>query len=179
MWEKIKNYNCYEINEEGQVRRGNRILKIQKHTNGYPYVVLCENGKPKSYRIHRLLADAFIPNPEKKPAINHIDSNRENNSLSNLEWVTTSENNLHAYHVTKTRKPPRSMLGKFAKNHNRSVPFSVKYPDGKFVEYGSGLEFTRLTGLDHTSISYGRKKSIDKIYQFKHGKMKGLVAYYL
>jgi hypothetical protein len=177
MWKKIKDYENYEINELGQVRRDNKILKEFSHTNNYLFVTLCKKGKARSFRIHRLLAEAFIPNPENKAFVNHKDGNRRNNTLSNLEWVTSSENNLHAYHVTKTRKPPRSMLGRFAEKHNRSVPFSIKYPDGRIVRYGSGLEFTRLTGLDHSTISYGRISG-KRIYHFKRGKVKGLTVYY-
>ena len=60
-------------------------------------VELWENGKGKKYLLHRLLAQAFIPNPEGKPCVNHKDGNKHNNALRNLEWVTRSENQRHAY----------------------------------------------------------------------------------
>ncbi|MGH1111211.1 MULTISPECIES: HNH endonuclease [Bacillus cereus group] len=74
-----------------------KILKHTKLRTGYYKVTLTNNGKQKNYQVHRLLALAFIPNPENKPSINHIDGNKGNNTLSNLEWATQSENSQHAY----------------------------------------------------------------------------------
>ena len=186
MWHKINGYEeKYEINKKGDVRRlttkqgcqGGKILKHQEASNGYVNICLCSGGKPKIFRLHRLLAKAFIPNPHNKPQVNHIDGNRKNNALENLEWVTISENMLHAIHVTKTKPAPCSMAGKFGKNHNKSKPFLIEDKSGIIKEYGSGLEFTRLTGLDHTSVSYVRKKKLSS-YTFKKGKMKGLTVHF-
>jgi hypothetical protein len=176
-WKKIKHYEEYEINSIGQVRRNSKLLKPQMASNGYVNICLCKKGKAKQFRLHRLLAESFIPNPLNKPQINHIDGIRTNNNLSNLEWVIVSENRLHACRVTKNHKPPRSMLGKFGKNHNISKQFKIKFPDGSIIEYGSGLEFTRLTGFDHTSISWARTKKSSP-YTFSHGKIKGLTVYF-
>lgn len=70
-----------------------RKLKPFKNKKGY----LCVDLNSKSFRIHRLVALAFIPNPENKPQVNHIDGNKCNNNVSNLEWCTNSENQLHAF----------------------------------------------------------------------------------
>ena len=75
----------------------------------YRVVTLCKDGKSKTFLIHRLVAVAFIPNPENKPQVNHIDGNPCNNNLSNLEWVTGSENMQHAirtglYSTDKSRQ---------------------------------------------------------------------------
>ena len=184
MWKTIKGYENYIINTKGQIRRiigkycpNGRILKSQISTNNYIQICLCKNGKAKMFRLHRLLAEAFLPNPANKPQVNHIDGNRKNNDLSNLEWVTVSENMLHAMYVTKNKLPSRSMLGKMGMAHNLSKSFSVEYPNGKIVNYGSGLEFRRMTGLDHTSISWARNKGYSS-YKFVKGKMKGLIVYY-
>lgn len=91
-------FSGYTIREDGEVRsRFGRIIKHQTSANSYVRVELWQNGVGKKYLLHRLLATAFIPNPEDKPQVNHIDGNPLNNAISNLEWVTQSENQRHAY----------------------------------------------------------------------------------
>lgn len=72
-------------------------MSIQENNKGYLFVCAKENGRRKNLLIHRLVAEAFIPNPENKPEVNHIDGNPHNNRVDNLEWVTSSENRKHAY----------------------------------------------------------------------------------
>ena len=96
MWKKIKNYNNYSVNENGEVR--NDISGKIKSAyfckgNGYYYVDLWENNKIKKIPLHRIIAEAFIPNPENKPTIDHADGNRQNNRIDNLRWATYSEQN--------------------------------------------------------------------------------------
>ena len=99
MWKQIEELD-YEINEQGVVRRisSKRIKKSFKRKDGYIGIQLY---KPKygvvNYQLHRLIAIAYIPNTLNKEYINHIDSNRENNSISNLEWVTSHENVIYGY----------------------------------------------------------------------------------
>jgi hypothetical protein len=86
--------SCYDKSNEG-VYRPERILKHK--IKGYAGVTL-SNGKNKIYpNVHRLVALAFIPNPNNKPCVNHIDNNKQNNCVSNLEWVTWAENIQHAH----------------------------------------------------------------------------------
>lgn len=97
MWKQIKNFD-YEINKEGIIRRisNQRIKKSIIRKDGYIGIQLyISKTKHQTFQLHRLLAEAFIPNPNNKPCINHIDSNRSNNNLNNLEWATYSENALH------------------------------------------------------------------------------------
>lgn len=70
-------------------------LATETTSKGYLRVALFKNGKRKWHKVHRLVAKAFIPNPYNKPQINHVDGNKENNSITNLEWVTDEENKLH------------------------------------------------------------------------------------
>lgn len=98
-WSGIEGYEKYSINELGEVRSrfSNRILKHQVDGKGYPMVFLYNSQGCKMKTIHRLLAVAFIPNPENKPDINHKNGVKTDFSLSNLEWCTKSENMNHAY----------------------------------------------------------------------------------
>ena len=93
--EALKDYEgLYLINKEGEIYsiKSKKILKPKINTHNYYTIKLCKNGIKKIYKLHRLLAIQYIPNPEGKPVIDHIDRNRENNSLDNLRWATHSEN---------------------------------------------------------------------------------------
>lgn len=117
IWKDIPGYEgYYQASNLGRIKRLERVLfrnnghsekakftlperikKIQKQTQGYSQVVLFRDGAWKTHRLNVLIAKMFVPNPQGKPFVNHIDGNKENNSAENLEWVTGSENILHAY----------------------------------------------------------------------------------
>lgn len=103
IWKDIIGYEgLYQISNFGRVksfpRRGTttKILKPRINRQGYLLVDLCKNAKSKRFPLHRLVAQAFISNPENKPEPNHEDGNKFNNHVSNLKWVTKSENIQHA-----------------------------------------------------------------------------------
>lgn len=85
------------FNGRGITRREKRVLTSTPDKNGYSTVCISKDKKVYSKKIHRLIAEMFIPNPENKPEVNHIDGNKANNNISNLEWCTKSENTKHAY----------------------------------------------------------------------------------
>lgn len=94
----------YEVSNLGNIRslpRGKKgKVKQMKPTKQHYYNIdLCKHGEIKRWLMHRLIAIAFIPNPENKPMVNHIDGNKHNNRLDNLEWVTGSENQKHAVRI--------------------------------------------------------------------------------
>lgn len=95
-WVKIKRNANYSVNENGDVRN-DATGKIKKpyinKSNGYLTIDLYDKNKTEKVPVHRLVAEAFIPNPEGKPTIDHKDGNRQNNDISNLRWATYSENN--------------------------------------------------------------------------------------
>jgi hypothetical protein len=96
VWNPIQNYDNYEVSSFGRVKN-KKTERILKHScrGGYLSLGLTQNGKKLAISVHRLVANAFIENPEDKPQVNHIDKNRSNNNIGNLEWSTALENNLH------------------------------------------------------------------------------------
>ena len=108
---QIKGYEgFYEIYEDGRIINSltGRELRGNVNSYGYRVVRLTKRGKHKDYKVHQLLAKTFIPNPNNYKCINHIDGDKLNNSLSNLEWCTHGQNTAHArttLHIDFTRKP--------------------------------------------------------------------------
>lgn len=109
-WRPIKNFEGkYEISSFGRVKslartvvhrnrtqpKSERILKNRINQRGYCVVVLCKDNKTYPNLVHRLVAETFIPNPLNKPVVDHIDTDRQNNKVENLRWVTTKENCLN------------------------------------------------------------------------------------
>jgi len=145
-WKKIEEYPQYSVSNQGRIKN-NKTDKIIKPfcigTKGQQYYAVDFYPK-KSIRVHRLVAKAFIPNPENKREVNHIDGNKFNNAVENLEWVTGSENCKHAYDKLGRKKFYGS-----SNHHSRKV---IRVEDGK--AYGSISEAADDNGLKaHTGIS--------------------------
>lgn len=113
MWKKYKD-TFYEVSIDGRVRAIEHVvnkrdgttytcvpkeLKPAINTKGYKIVGLSINGKLSTKKVHRLVAECYIDNVNNKPQVNHIDGDKLNNNSNNLEWVTNSENMLHAYRI--------------------------------------------------------------------------------
>lgn len=129
-WKAIAGYEQhYEISNQGRVRskdrfiicidgktsfRRGKLLKPKKHKAGYFFVQLSDKGKTKNHYIHRLVAQAFIENPENKPQVNHLKC-KSCNCVEDLEWVTQKENHQHAFETNLLYKIGRSNL------HNKPV----------------------------------------------------------
>jgi hypothetical protein len=99
-WYDLIGYaGLYKINKAGQVLslRRNRLMTERIDNFGYKYVMLTKNKKQQFKNVHRLIALMFIQNPESKPQVNHVNGNKQDNSLLNLEWVTARENIVHGY----------------------------------------------------------------------------------
>lgn len=96
-WMKIKDFN-YEISNLGNLRRlnSNKLRKMQVDKDGYNVITIWKNGKSYFKRINRLVAGAFIPNPDNLPIVNHKDENKQNNHVDNLEWCTVEYNNIYS-----------------------------------------------------------------------------------
>lgn len=91
----IKNYEgLYAITENGEVwsYRANRFLKQKTKNSGYKEISLCKEGKNRSFLIHRLVAEAYVPNPDNLPQVSHLDESKDNNNYKNLAWVSAKTN---------------------------------------------------------------------------------------
>jgi len=90
----IENFEHYKIFENGDVinTKSGRIMKSKINNHGYKHIKLCKNGIRKNFMVHRLLGLAFIPNPENKKCIDHINRDKSDNRLENLRWATNLEN---------------------------------------------------------------------------------------
>lgn len=99
IWKDIEGFEGHQVSNFGRIKSLNyrrtgeeRILKPGKNRGGYLFVILCKNGKQKLFLVHCLVAKAFIPNPNNWTQINHLDENKENNCVDNLEWCTAKYN---------------------------------------------------------------------------------------
>ena len=122
-WRPIANYPGYEVSNQGRVKHikpktrwpANYILNPRPDKDGYPRCDLSKNGKAQHFHVHRLVASAFLQNPSAPNLqINHIDGDKSNNILENLEWVTPSENTKHAFRIG-LNKPPKGSQNPAAK----------------------------------------------------------------
>jgi len=130
---EIEGYPNYMIYPDGRVwskcRGKGKFLKQNPNSNGYLHVRLWKDGKKKMMRVHRLLGNAYIPNPENKPCIDHIDHNRQNNNIENLRWATRSENSRNK---TVSGEVPFKGVSKQGKRFRAGVKV-----DGKTIYLGT------------------------------------------
>ena len=126
IWKDIPGYeNKYRISNLGRVYSScsNKILYQWKMRNGYYSVGLSEHGKVHTTLVHRLVAEAFLPNPDKLPCVNHIDGDKTNNNVDNLEWCTSKENNQHAY---------KNNLGNYVEKSSKALKIGYEVSKKKY-----------------------------------------------
>ncbi len=153
-WKTIKEFSDYKVCDAGEVRSFKRremiVLKPGIGSQGYPCVILYRNGERNIRKVHRLVLYAFVGKCPDGMEVNHIDGNKQNNRLSNLEYVTKSQNVIHAY-----------QNGLQVPTHERAVEQFMK--DEQFIaEYRSQCEASRQTGVNNRDISAcctGRRKT--------------------
>lgn len=172
MWKDIEGYNGHcKINEHGCVLsfKVNKIdgyeLKKRVSTSGYYSVKLSDGkGNKKNHAIHRLLAKAFIDNPFSKREVNHIDENKLNNELSNLEWVTSKEN---CNHGTRIERIVRA-IDYTSVSEKNSRPILQLNHDGTLLRRWDSIKECMLeTGFDNSNIVKCCRNKMKSSYGFK------------
>ena len=158
-WYPVKGWEgLYEINKNGEVRNAKNKNTIVGDINncGYYRVSLYNQGQSKRYFRHRLVAEHFLDKPEGKDFVNHIDGDKSNNSLENLEWVSQSENEKHAFENGLKQKTNK--------------PFIIEFVNGDIKEYENQYVCAKEIGCSQSSVknwlngqrnprpSYGIKK---------------------
>jgi hypothetical protein len=154
----------YKVDQSGNVYLKRNGKKLSPSDNGIGYLVLSftKEKKRKCVLVHRLVAEAFIPNPENKRTVNHKDGNKLNNHVSNLEWMTHGENIRHLRDVLgfDFHQMNKDKTGSLNWNSKKVNQYTL---DGVFVSsYGSTTEAMRETGIDCSTIQkvcVGKRKS--------------------
>lgn len=151
-WKVINDFPNYEISNFGNIRNKTTLLKIVPNKQGYNIVVLCNGGIRKTINVHRLVAAAFVPNPENKPCVDHIDGDRANNHADNLRWVTYLENNNNP--ITKKRlseNNAKNMQGKKGVLHPNSKPVRMM-KNGVCLKIYQSIHLAKQDGFNDTLI---------------------------
>jgi hypothetical protein len=159
IWVDVVGYEgLYQVSHLGRVKRvmgkdsrGNlrneRVLK-PRLIGGYLIAHLCKDGVASNKAVHRLVAEAFIDNPQNLPEVNHRDGCKENNYYLNLEWVSPSGNSLHAY-ALGLRTPNKTFQGRVGRLHPRSklvycVELDTVYDNARFASEATGCNETKI-----------------------------------
>lgn len=164
-WAKIKGFEKYEVSNIGRVKSVSRIIKLKNNTTrfvetqilnikpnrqGYIRAYLTdENKKEKSFFVHRLVAEYFIPNPENKKFVNHKNGIKNDNNVSNLEWCTCKENIVHAFR-TGLKSAVRGSKSNFSKlTEEEILEIRELYPIIKSYKKIADMYKTSLSNIAH------------------------------
>jgi DNA gyrase/topoisomerase IV subunit A len=184
IWKPIAGYEgIYEVSNCGNVRSVDRYKNARDNSKsfqkgktmtpqtshkGYRTIILHKDGKAHTFQVHRLVAMAFIPNSDNKPQVNHIDCNKKNNHVENLEWVTQEENMKHASENGIFSKFNEKQLAAVRRNQMIASEYKKRKVAqlslcGEIIRcYESLTEAERVTGTDCSKISMcckGKRKS--------------------
>lgn len=162
IWKPVKDFEgLYEVSNLGRVRSLDRIVKTSRGSRhfhsyvlspavsnkGYLLVLLCKDGKQHTKRVHRLVAEAFLPNIYNFSQINHLDGNKQNNCVDNLEWCDNSRNQIHAFQMQLNTPRKGELNGSHKLNENEVRSIRFKYSKGE-SEQQLGKEY----GVSSTQI---------------------------
>lgn len=167
-WKVVEGTNgALEVSDLGRVKsnlRDGRILKTQKDNKGYHRLRMTIKRERYAFKVHRLVAQAFIPNPDNKPQVNHIDGNKDNNAASNLEWVSNVEN---AHHAISNGLWENVYKASLKENESRKRPI-LAFKDGKTFEFDSISDAERTIGSRHITDALKGKRQQAKGYTFAY-----------
>lgn len=167
IWADIEGYEgLYQASNLGNIKSllTSKLLKASVNSSGYLKVELHNKGKVKVFYVHRLIASTFIPNPSNKPQVNHRNGNKLCNSIDNLEWVTASENQIHAINKRLRRPSPMfglkgglSPLSKPILQYDKNGILVKKWNSIADVEYTLGFHRSCISNnlIGNTKSSYG------------------------
>lgn len=161
IWKDVKGYEgWYQVSNTGKIKnvQSNKILKCSYTDRNYLRATLCKNGEYKGFKVHRLVAIAFLPKPESSFEVNHKDGNKLNNNVNNLEWVSHEQNMKHGW------KNGLIKLGKVGRKRKKVS----QYINGKYIRYNDVYEASKKTGIAEHIIRYLAKVGIDcGIWQYR------------
>ena len=149
-WKEISGFEGYYVSDEGDVysSKSDRILKQEIRKDGYCQVDLWANGKGNKQRVHRLVATAFIPNESGLTEVNHIDGNKQNNVVSNLEWCSQKYNVRESMRLHPEQNEP---IKKY--NASRTIPVAQYTKSGEFIRmFKSAEEAANELGICERNI---------------------------
>lgn len=152
IWKDIHDYDGYQVSSYGRVvNKKGHILKGWV-TKGYHYVSLINNSGVKKYRVHRLVAEAFICNPNNLPYINHIDENKLNNNIDNLEWCTQKEN-LDKYYIPRRKLNCKNLKSKITNYHRPKKVLQYDLKKNFIKSWNSTMDIERELHISSGNIS--------------------------
>ena len=180
IWKPIKDFEgYYEVSNMGRVRSLNykrtgkeKILKNIGDYKGYLEIVLTKNGKQKQFKVHRLVAEAFIPNPENKPCIDHINTVKSDNRVENLRWVTYKENSNNEKTLEKFKGENHHFFGKHHTEETKQKMSEVQKGENNPMY---GKHHTEETKKKMSEAQKGEKGSMYGRTGEKHPKSKSVV----
>jgi len=159
----IKKYNDYLVSSDGKIYRNEKELKLHENSKGYLRFPCSVNGKVKQMLVHRVVAELYIPNPENKPQVNHIDGNKHNNNINNLEWCTNRENQNHAIKLGLKKSVPKGDKNAKAK----AVRMYNNNEEKTFNSLRSALEYLGKPYSCYSSIAHCCKGDTNTAYGYK------------
>lgn len=153
---RVKRKESFFVRADGAVRLFKERLLGGNLNKGYHFVALQVTGVSKKYPVHRMMAEAFIPNPEGKPCVNHKNGIRSDNRVENLEWCTHSENSNHSIYKLKNKhggKRQRPIV---------HINTGIRYNNNKDASFATGIPIERIK-----NVLYGNSKQTEgNVFKF-------------